>query len=79
MVRAIPASSYLDISESFSFVSAEITSALERLTSPQTQYNIPSLAKVTKAVSNTRLRLSNRTQDDSPIPIDVLNKILVVS
>ena len=57
----------------------EITNALERLTEPQTQYNLPSLSQVTKAVSNTRLRLSNAAQEDSPIPIDVLNKILVVS
>lgn len=56
----------------------EITNALERLTEPQTQYNLPSISKVSKAVSSTRLRLSSRAQQDAPIPLDILHKILMV-
>lgn len=57
---------------------AHISNALERLTDPQTQYNLPSLSKVTKAMTDTRRRLSARSQQESPIPVNVLNKILMV-
>lgn len=59
---------------------AQISNALERLTSPQTNYNIPSLARVTNRVVTATSRLRMKTRNpESPIPIDILNKILYVS
>ncbi|KAF6039508.1 RAB3GAP1 [Bugula neritina] len=56
----------------------ELADALEKLTDPHTQYNLPSLSRVSRVVSNTRSRLSSHPQTDSPIPLDLLNKILLV-
>ncbi|XP_067939936.1 rab3 GTPase-activating protein catalytic subunit-like isoform X2 [Watersipora subatra] len=55
---------------------SELTTALERLTEPQTRYNLPSMSKMSGAM-DIRLRLNERTQQQSPIPVDVLNKILL--